>query len=273
MPILINCSILQKEYRLERFYQKVLGYYPIIPGIDTLAQNLHHIGWNDLAISEYSKWGKAYGIRDLKQHLKELKDHIEYEKRQLEIIIEDKKKYISTDQVNKFLDYHFNFKMTEKQKTRALLLFYNFCLGDNSIWSDLVLWESNHLKPNRGNRSKEFSSNQEIVYKMAMVGLTQKQIAKKTEMSQQMVSKHWRRARNKSKEFYKKLLATDPNVKDAIDIQDEIFRKKERANFFVSNTWHLEYKTEPNVEVPMTSEEIELEKQTVEFLEKAKNSN
>ena len=91
MPILINCSILQKEYRLERFYQKVLGYYPIIPGIDTLAQNLHHIGWNDLAISEYSKWGKAYGIRDLKQHLKDLKDQIEYEKRQLEIIIENKK--------------------------------------------------------------------------------------------------------------------------------------------------------------------------------------
>ena len=30
---------------------------------------------------------------------------------------------------------------------------------------------------------------------------------------------------------------------------------------------------EPDVEVPMTSEEIELEKQTVEFLEKAKNSN
>ena len=94
-PNSINCSILEKEYRLERFYTKWLDLFPIIPGINTLAQNMYHYEWSNATIGNFSWYefhqrsAKAYGIKDLKQHIKDLKDQIEYEKRQLEIIVVD----------------------------------------------------------------------------------------------------------------------------------------------------------------------------------------
>ena len=94
-----------------------------------------------------------------------------------------------------------------------------------------------------------------------MIGYTQKEIADKLGMSQQMVSKHWKRARNKSRTFYKRLLAKNPEVKDKVDIQEKIFEMKEREDFFVANNWHIEYEVEPNIEIEMTDEQKELEKQ------------
>jgi len=263
----INCSILQKEYRLERFYQKAFGYWPMMPGIDTLAQNLYHSDLNDESISIFSGMANLYGIKDLNQHIKDLKDQIEYEKRQLEIIVIDKKFYDSTQEIDEFLNWHFKYPLSEIEKVKALLLFYNFCLGDNSIWSDLVLWESNNLEPIRGQRSKEYSYNQEMVYKMAMVGKTQIEIAGVLGMTQQMVSKHWKRSRAKSDRFYKRLLETDPTV--VIETEKDIWEKMERDNFFVANTWEIEYKTKPNIEIEMTDKEKELEKQADELLKKA----
>ena len=277
-PNSINCSILEKEYRLERFYTKWLDLFPIIPGINTLAQNMYLYEWSNATIGNFSWYefhqrsAKAYGIKDLKQHIKDLKDQIEYEKRQLEIIVVDKKFYDSTKEVDEFLDFQFDFRYTllhlsEIEKVKALLLFYNFCLGDNSIWSDLVLWESNNLEPIRGQRSKEYSYNQEMVYKMAMVGKTQVEIAKILGMTQQMVSKHWKRSRAKSDRFYKGLLVSDPKVK--IKTEEDSWKKIERDDFFVANTWEIEYKTKPNIEIEMTDEEKELEKQADELLKNA----
>ena len=272
-PLTINCSILEKEYRLERFYTKWLDLFPIIPGINTLAQNMYHYKFSNCTIGHFSWYefhqrsAKAYGIKDLKQHIKDLKDQIEYEKRQLEIIVVDKKFYDSTKEVDEFLDGHFKYPLSEIEKVKALLLFYNYCLGNNTIWSDLILWESNNAEPIRGQRSKQYSYNQEMVYKMAIVGKTQVEIAKILGMTQQMVSKHWKRSRAKSDRFYKRLLATDPKVK--IKTEEDSWKKIERDDFFVANTWEIEYKTNPNIEIEMTDEEKELEKQADELLKNA----
>jgi len=240
---------------------------PIIPGIDTLAQNMYHSGLNDEGISFFSDMANRYGIKDLKQHIKNLKDQIEYEKRQLEIIVVDKKFYDSTKEVDEFLDGHFKYPLSEIEKVKALLLFYNYCLGNNTIWSDLILWESNNAEPIRGQRSKQYSYNQEMVYKMAIVGKTQVEIAKILGMTQQMVSKHWKRSRAKSDRFYKGLLVSDPKVK--IKTEEDSWKKIERDDFFVANTWEIEYKTKPNIEIEMTDEEKELEKQADELLKNA----
>ena len=102
-----------------------------------------------------------------------------------------------------------------------------------------------------------------------MVGKTQVEIAKILGMTQQMVSKHWKRSRAKSDRFYKGLLVSDPDVKDQFDIEEDSWKKIEREDFFVANTWEIEYKTKPNIEIEMTDEEKELEKQADELLKKA----
>ena len=57
--------------------------------------------------------------------------------------------------------------------------------------------------------------------------------------------------------------------KPKIKTEEDSWKKIERDDFFVANTWEIEYKTKPNIEIEMTDEEKELEKQADELLKNA----
>ena len=174
----------------------------------------------------------------------DLKEEIKGQSKELEIIYkqfaEGEKEltyphFWDQDQVNQWCERFFPYAKTIEHQIRAIILLHKVWIDGQREDSVLALIIST-LLPETYNpvqyRVKQLTQQQADIFKMTLIGYTQKEMAEYLEITQQAVSQHWlgadKKVRKLLKEFPPDLF---PDL-EPVDFEEEIIYEKNKSKLF-----------------------------------------
>lgn len=222
---------------------------------------------------------KIFPKDPLSHNPQDLKDEIKGQYKELDIIYQQFAEYGKSltypsfwdqEQVNEWCKRFFPYAKTIEHQIRAIILLHKFWLEEKQNDSTLVLIFSILLPENYSpinSKSKEFTKHQADIFKMTLIGYTQSQIAEYLNITQQAVSQHWlatdKKVRKLLREFRPTLFSDLPEP-DIEDIKHNLNLSPKDGDAIISAP-----NKPPEVEVPITEQQLDLKKQADELLKKA----
>ena len=207
----------------------------------------------------------------------ELKDEIKGQSKELEIIYkqfaEDGKEltyphFWDQDQVNQWCERFFPYAKTIEHQIRALILLHKVWLGEKHADETLSLIISTIL-PETYNpiqyKIKKLTQQQADIFKMTLIGYSQKGMAEYLEITQQAVSQHWLGADKKVRKLLKEFPPDIFPDLEPVDFEDEIIYEYDSSEGYTFSNPNKP----PDVHQDMNMEELKLKKQADILLKKA----
>jgi len=206
----------------------------------------------------------------------ELKDDIKGQYKELDIIY---KQFAEGDkdlkyphfwdqkQVNEWCERFFPYAKTIEHQIRALILLHKFWLGEKETDETLALIISALLPENYApirRKTKKLTQQQADIFKMTLIGYSQKEMAEYLGITQQAVSQHWYGADKKVRKLLKEFpvdLFPDLEPVDFEEEEEEIIYEYDSSKETFSNP-----NKPPDIHQEMTMEELKLKKQADELL-------